>query len=80
MKLSSALLHIRTPAFDRATTGKLEQGFSTGQGSDVRFVAQKTGSFIIFCAVPGHGAAGMWIRFSISATAAKPTLGTTPER
>lgn len=68
------------PAFDRATTGKLEQGFSAGQGSEIRFVAGKGGSFLIFCAVPGHGAAGMWIRFSISATAAKPTLETAPAR
>ncbi|HXM37741.1 MAG TPA: sulfocyanin-like copper-binding protein [Gemmatimonadales bacterium] len=68
------------PAFDRATTGKLEQGFSAGQGTDVRFLAGKVGSFLIFCAVPGHGGAGMWIRLSISATAAKPTLTTMPER
>lgn len=62
------------PAFDRATTGKLEQGFSAGQGGEIRFVAGKSGSFLIFCAVPGHGAAGMWIRLTVSATAEKPTL------
>ncbi len=66
------------PAFDRASTGKLEQGFSDGQGNDVRFLAGKTGSFLIFCAVPGHGAAGMWIRLTVSATAGKPTLAATP--
>ena len=66
------------PAFDRATTGKLEQGFPTGQGGDVRFLAGKTGSFLIFCAVPGHGAAGMWIRLTVSATADKPALAATP--
>jgi len=66
------------PAFDRATTGRLEQGFSAGQGSDVRFVAGKIGSFLIFCAVPGHGAAGMWIRLTVSATADKPTLAAMP--
>jgi len=66
------------PAFDRATTGKLEQGFSSGQSADVRFVAGKTGSFLIFCAVPGHGAAGMWIRLTVSATSEKPTLAATP--
>jgi hypothetical protein len=68
------------PAFARATSGKLEQGFSAGQGSDVRFVAGKPGSFLIFCAVTGHGVAGMWIRLSVSATAAKPTLTTAPQR
>src|SRR5439155_8054401 len=29
------------PAFELATTGRLEQGFPAGQGTDVRFVAGK---------------------------------------
>ncbi len=29
---------------------------------------------MIFCAVPGHGLAGMWIRFKVSATEKRPTL------
>jgi uncharacterized cupredoxin-like copper-binding protein len=66
------------PAFERATTGKLEQGFSAGQGGDVRFLAGKAGSFLIFCAVPGHGGAGMLIRLTVSPTAGKPSLATTP--
>src|SRR5437762_4771425 len=57
------------PAFEHATTGRLEQGFSTGQGAEIRFVTGKAGSFLIFCAVPGHGAAGMWIRLAVSETA-----------
>jgi len=68
------------PAFEHATTGRVEQGFSAGQGADVRFVAGKAGAFLIFCAVPGHGAAGMWIRLTVSATTDKPTLATAPER
>ena len=68
------------PAFQHAATGRLEQGFPTGQGTDVRFVAGKAGAFLIFCAVSGHGAAGMWIRLTVSATADKPTLATAPER
>src|SRR5437899_11895587 len=64
------------PAFEHATTGRLEQGFPAGQATDVRFVPAKAGSFLIFCAVPGHGAAGMWIRLTVSATADKPTLAT----
>src|SRR5712664_2999096 len=54
------------PAFEHATTGRLDQGFGAGQGGDVRFVAGKAGAFVIFCAVPGHGAAGMWIRLAVS--------------
>ena len=68
------------PAFEHAATGRVEQGFSAGQGADVRFVAGKIGAFLIFCAVPGHGAAGMWIRLTVSATADKPGLATGPER
>ncbi len=68
------------PAFEHAATGRVEQGFPAGQGADVRFVAGKAGAFLIFCAVPGHGAAGMWIRLTVSATADKPALTTAPER
>src|SRR5206468_12900135 len=67
-----------TPAFEHATTGRLEQGFPSGQGADGRFVAGKSGSFLIFCAVPGRGAAGMWIRLAVSGSAEKPTLATRP--
>jgi len=68
------------PAFEHAATGRVEQGFAAGQSADVRFVAGKAGAFLIFCAVPGHGAAGMWIRLTVSATADKPALATAPER
>lgn len=68
------------PAFEHAATGRLDQGFPAGQGADIRFVAGKTGSFLIFCAVPGHGAAGMWIRLAVSGSADKASLATVPER
>ena len=68
------------PAFEHATTGRLEQGFSTGQGAEIRFAAAKAGSFLIFCAVPGHGAAGMWIRLAVSEAAGTPALATAAER
>ena len=68
------------PAFERATTGRLEQGFTSGQGADVRFVAAKSGAFSIFCAVPGHGAAGMWVRLAVSEAADTPALATAAER
>jgi len=66
------------PAFDRAMTLRLGQGFEAGAEDDIRFVANKVGSFIIFCAVPGHGLAGMWIRFKVSRTDKRPTLAATP--
>ena len=67
------------PAFEHAATGQVEQGFSAGRGDDVRFVAAKAGSFLIFCAVPGHGPAGMWIRLAVSAAAVKPALSAVTE-
>ncbi len=68
------------PAFEHATTGRLEHGFPAGQGADVRFVPGKAGPFLLFCAVPGHGAAGMWIRLAVSEAADKPALATAAER
>src|SRR5437764_7327300 len=52
------------PAFEHATTGHLEQGFSTGQGAEIRLAAAKAGAFLIFCAVPAHGAAALWLQLA----------------
>src|SRR5438046_6260066 len=60
------------PAFEHATTGRLEPGFTSGQGAEVRCVAAKSGAFQIFCAVPGHGAAGMWLRLAVHGYAHRP--------
>ena len=66
------------PAFPRAMTIRLAQGLEAGQEDDIKFVANKEGSFLIWCAVPGHGLAGMWIRFEVSRQEARPTLRATP--
>lgn len=66
------------PAFDRAVTIRLAQGLEAGAEDDIKFVANKVGSYLIFCAVPGHGLAGMWIRFKVSRTEMRPTLAATP--
>src|SRR6266850_5135246 len=67
---------VEPPAFPRAMTvqAKLLQGLGSGETDSVRFVANKAGSYMIFCAVPGHGLAGMWIRLKISPTEKRPTL------
>src|SRR6266576_6967392 len=64
------------PAFPRAMTvqARLLQGLGSGDTDSVRFVANKAGSYMIFCAVPGHGLAGMWIRLTVSPTEKRPTL------
>ncbi|HLZ44060.1 MAG TPA: sulfocyanin-like copper-binding protein [Gemmatimonadales bacterium] len=62
------------PAFARAMSVRLMQGLAAGESDSLKFVANKPGSYMIFCAVPGHGLAGMWIRFKVSATDKRPTL------
>lgn len=65
------------PSFPRAVTIKLMEGIPNGAGDTFRFVADKPGSFLIFCAVPGHGLAGMWIRLKVSPADKRPTLTAT---
>ena len=65
------------PAFARAMTVRLTQGLGSGEKDTMRFTASKAGSYLIFCAVPGHGLAGMWIHLRVSATDKKPTLAAT---
>jgi hypothetical protein len=66
------------PAIPRAFTLNLETG-TPPEGTDgMRFAAAPPGEYLIFCGVPGHGAAGMWIRLRVSATARTPALQRTP--
>jgi hypothetical protein len=67
-----------SPAIPRAFTLKLATGLPPGGADIMRFAAQPAGQYLIFCGVPGHGAAGMWIRLRVSATAHAPTLLLTP--
>ena len=66
------------PAFDRAATNMLQDGLMAGQTDVVKFLANKAGAFLIFCGVPGHGAAGMWIRLKVDSAASAPALSATP--
>lgn len=57
------------PAIPRAYTSKVAEGLPQ-EGKDVmRFTAPESGSFRIFCGVPGHGLSGMWIRFKVDPNA-----------
>jgi len=67
-----------SPAISRAFTLKLSTGLPPGGTDVMRFTAQPPGDYLIFCGVPGHGAAGMWIRLSVSASAKAPSLLRTP--
>src|SRR5438876_9367321 len=62
------------PPIPRASTLKLAQGLPSEATDDMRFAAQPVGDYLIACGVPGHGAAGMWIRLRVSGTAKTPEL------
>lgn len=66
------------PAIPRARTIKLASGLPPEASDAMRFDAQPAGEYLIFCAVPGHGISGMWIRLRVSATARTPELLLTP--
>jgi uncharacterized cupredoxin-like copper-binding protein len=66
------------PVFPHAMTGRLMQGLGAGDSDSLRFVANKPGSYMIFCGVPGHGLAGMWIRLNVSPAEKRPTLTARP--
>ena len=59
-------------AFSRAYSKSPEQGISAGDGDTISFKTNKTGDFLWFCGVPGHGQSGMWIRFAVRAEADAP--------
>lgn len=47
---------------------------ATAAMEPIRFTASTAGDYRIFCAVPGHGMAGMWIKFIVSTTATSPSV------
>lgn len=57
------------PAIPRAYTNKVQEGLPQGSKDTMRFTAPESGSFRIFCGVPGHGLSGMWIRFKVDPSA-----------
>ncbi len=64
-------------AFDRAFTLRVAAGIPPEGEDDMRFVADKGGKYLIFCGVPGHGAAGMWIRLKVSGSVRAASLTAT---
>jgi hypothetical protein len=65
------------PAIPRAYTNKLLEGLPQ-EGSDVmRFAVPETGTYRIFCGVPGHGLGGMWIWMKVDPAAKAASFGPT---
>jgi hypothetical protein len=68
------------PAIPRAYTNKLIEGLPQEARDTISFTAPDSGSFRIFCGVPGHGLSGMWIRFTVDPAAKEPRFDTLPAK
>lgn len=66
------------PAFVGAESKDAAQGVNVGSKQDLRFTADQAGTYLVVCGVPGHGAAGMWIKLTVSAVATKPEVQAGP--
>jgi plastocyanin len=65
------------PAIPRAYTNKALEGLPQESGDDMRFTVPATGTYRIFCGVPGHGLSGMWIWMKVDPAAKTPSFGPT---
>jgi sulfocyanin len=63
-------------AIPKAYTNKVLEGLPQEAKDVIRFTAPDSGSYRIFCGVPGHGLSGMWIRFTVDAAAKEPKFVT----
>jgi hypothetical protein len=68
------------PAIPRALTDKVEEGLPPLAKNGMNFIANPPGDYFIFCGVPGHGQAGTYIGFKVSATAKAPSLTLAPKK
>lgn len=66
----------REPALPGAVSRRYVTGIRSTDRDIVRFTANQAGEFLLVCGVPGHAAAGMWIRFTVSADADRPEIRT----
>jgi len=58
--------------FTGAQTKSAEAGILSGDGDQFSFLAERAGTFLIACAVPGHAAAGMYLKLVVSPGVDKP--------
>jgi sulfocyanin len=61
-------------AFPRAYSRSPEQGIAAGDHDTIAFQTNKSGNFLWFCGVPGHGQSGMWTRFAVNGDAETPYI------
>jgi plastocyanin len=65
------------PAIPRAYTNKVLEGLPQEGTDAMRFTVPESGSYRIFCGVPGHGLSGMWIWLKVDPAAKTPSFGPT---
>ena len=66
-----------SPAIPRAYTNKALEGLPQEATDVMRFPVPDSGTYRIFCGVPGHGLSGMWIWLKIDPAAKAPFFGPT---
>ena len=65
------------PAIPRAYTNKVLEGLPQEATDVMRFTVPVSGTYRIFCGVPGHGLSGMWIWMKVDPSAKAPSFGPT---
>ena len=65
------------PAIPRAYTTKALEGLPQEGTDNMKFTVPASGTYRIFCGVPGHGLSGMWIWMKIDPAAKTPSFGAT---
>ena len=63
------------PAIPRAYTSKVLEGMPQEASDVMRFPVPESGTYRIFCGVPGHGLSGMWIWMKVDPAAKEPSFG-----
>jgi sulfocyanin len=65
------------PAIPRAYTNKVLEGLPQEASDVMQFQVPESGTYRIFCGVPGHGLSGMWIWMKVDPAAKAPSFGPT---
>lgn len=73
-------LTIPGAVFAGAESPNAEAGLASGRSQVFRFSASRAGNYLIACAVPGHAAAGMYVKLLVQADASTPSWRPTAQR
>lgn len=63
-----------TTAFRGASTPRSTSGITQGTTQSFSFKANKSGTYAMVCAMPGHSAGGMWDKFTVSSKLKLPVV------